>query len=64
VERHWAQMKYETLLRSRAKSDEDGSSKYFVFTVSHIETGIQCALFWICVQHHSVSRRMLSQELQ
>lgn len=35
-ERHWAQLNNEALLRSRAKSDDDGSSMYFVFTLSHM----------------------------
>jgi hypothetical protein len=34
--RYLAQLKLEALLRSRTKSDEDGSSTYFVFTVSHM----------------------------
>jgi hypothetical protein len=34
--RYWAQLNHEALLRSRTKSDEDGSSMYFVFTLSHM----------------------------
>jgi len=36
VLRYWIQLNHETLLRSRTKSDEDGSSMYFVFTLSHM----------------------------
>jgi len=36
ADRYWAQLKNEALLRSRTKSDEDGSSMYFVFTLSHM----------------------------
>jgi hypothetical protein len=36
VERYWAQLNHEALLRSRTKSDEDCSSMYFVFTLSHM----------------------------
>jgi hypothetical protein len=35
-EKYWAQLNHEALLRSRTKSDEFGSSMYFVFTLSHI----------------------------
>jgi hypothetical protein len=34
--RYWEQLKHEALLRGRTKSGEDGSSKYFVFTLSHM----------------------------
>ena len=34
--RYWAQMNHEARLRSRTKSDEDGSSMYFVFKLSHM----------------------------
>ena len=34
--RYWEQLKREALLRGRTKSDEDGSSMYFVFTLSHM----------------------------
>jgi hypothetical protein len=33
---YWAQLNHEVLLRSRTNSDEDGSSMYFVFTLSHM----------------------------
>jgi len=36
ADRYWAQLKNEALLRSRTKSDEDGSSMYFVFKLSHM----------------------------
>jgi hypothetical protein len=36
VLRYWAQLNHEALLRSRTNSDEDGSSMYFVFTLSHM----------------------------
>jgi len=35
-EKYWIQLNHETRLRSRTKSDEDGSSMYFVFTLSHM----------------------------
>jgi hypothetical protein len=35
-ERYWEQLNYEALLRSRTKSEESGSSMYFVFTLSHM----------------------------
>jgi hypothetical protein len=35
-ERYWAQLNHEALIRSRTTSDEDGSSMYFVFTLSHM----------------------------
>jgi hypothetical protein len=35
-ERYWAQLNHEALIRSRTKSDEDGNSMYFVFTLSHM----------------------------
>jgi hypothetical protein len=35
-ERYWAQLNHDAILRSRTKSDEDGSSMYFVFTLSHM----------------------------
>jgi hypothetical protein len=35
-ERYLAQLNHEALLRSRTKSDEDGNSMYFVFTLSHM----------------------------
>jgi hypothetical protein len=34
--RFWEQLKHEALLRGRTKSAEDGSSMYFVFTLSHM----------------------------
>jgi len=34
--KYWAQLNHEALLRSGTKSDEDGSSMYFVFTLSHM----------------------------
>jgi hypothetical protein len=34
--KYWEQLGHEALLRSRTKSDEDGSSMYFVFTLSHM----------------------------
>jgi hypothetical protein len=34
--RYWEQLKHEALIRSRTTSDEDGSSMYFVFTLSHM----------------------------
>jgi hypothetical protein len=37
MERYWAQLNHEALLKSRTKSVEDGSSMYFVFTLSHME---------------------------
>ena len=36
VFRHWSQLNHEALLRGRTKSDEDGSSMYFVFKLSHM----------------------------
>jgi len=33
---YWRQLNHEALLRSRTKSDEDGNSMYFVFTLSHM----------------------------
>jgi hypothetical protein len=36
VERYWAQLNHEALLRSSTKSDVVGSSMYFVFTLSHM----------------------------
>jgi hypothetical protein len=35
VERYWAELNMEALLKSKAKSVEDGSSMYFVFSLSH-----------------------------
>jgi hypothetical protein len=35
-EKYWAQIYHEALLKSRTKSDEVGSSMYFVFTISHM----------------------------
>jgi hypothetical protein len=35
-EKYWAQLNHEALLKSRTKSDEVGSSMYFVFTISHM----------------------------
>jgi hypothetical protein len=35
-EKYWAQLNHESLLKSRTKSDEVGSSMYFVFTLSHM----------------------------
>jgi hypothetical protein len=35
-ERYWEQVNYDALLRSRTKTDEDGGSMYFVFTLSHM----------------------------
>jgi hypothetical protein len=35
-ERYWAQLNHEALIRSRTTSDVDGSSMYFVFTLSHM----------------------------
>jgi hypothetical protein len=35
-EKYWAQLNHEALLKSRTKSDEVGSSMYFVFTLSHM----------------------------
>jgi hypothetical protein len=34
--RYWEQLNHEALLRGRTKSDEDGSSMYFVFKLSHM----------------------------
>jgi hypothetical protein len=34
--KYWAQLNHEALLRSGTKFDEDGSSMYFVFTLSHM----------------------------
>ena len=34
--KYWAQLNHEALLRSRTNSEEDGSSMYFVFTLSHM----------------------------
>jgi hypothetical protein len=34
--RYWEQLNHEALLRGRRKSHEDGSSMYFVFTLSHM----------------------------
>jgi hypothetical protein len=34
--KHWAQMNHEALLKGFTKSDDDGSSMYFVFTLSHM----------------------------
>ena len=34
--RYWAQLNHEALLRGRTKSEENGSSMYFVFTLSHM----------------------------
>jgi hypothetical protein len=34
--KYWVQLNHEALLRSRTKSDEDGSSMYFVFKLSHM----------------------------
>jgi hypothetical protein len=34
--KYWTQLNHEALLRGRTKSDEDGSSMYFVFTLSHM----------------------------
>jgi len=36
VGRYWKKLKHEALLRGRTKSDEDGSSMYFVFKLSHM----------------------------
>jgi hypothetical protein len=36
VERYWAQLNHEALLNSKTKSDQEGSSMYFVFTLSHM----------------------------
>jgi hypothetical protein len=36
VIRYWIQMHHGALLRSRTKSIEDGSSMYFVFSLSHM----------------------------
>ena len=36
VLKYWIQLHHEALLKSRTKSDEDGSSMYFVFTLSHM----------------------------
>ena len=35
-ERYWAQLNHEAILRGRTKSDEDSSSMYFVFKLSHM----------------------------
>ena len=35
-EKFWRQVNHEVLLKSRTKSDEEGSSMYFVFTLSHM----------------------------
>jgi len=35
-ERYWKQLNYHARLRSRTKSEEDGSSMYFVFTLTHM----------------------------
>jgi hypothetical protein len=35
-EKYWAELNHEALLSSRTKSDEVGSSMYFVFTLSHM----------------------------
>jgi hypothetical protein len=34
--KYWEQLNHEALLRGRTKSDEDGSSMYFVFKLSHM----------------------------
>jgi len=34
--RYWIQLNHEALLRSSTKSNEDGSSMYFVFSLSHM----------------------------
>lgn len=36
VERYWAQLNFEALLRSKTEYDQDGGSMYFAFTLSHI----------------------------
>jgi hypothetical protein len=36
VERYWAQLNLEVRLRSKMKSEVDGSDMYFVFSLSHI----------------------------
>jgi hypothetical protein len=62
--RYLAQLNHEALFRSRTKSDDDGSSMYFVFTLSHMGPAFSGFGFLIFVQHHSVYRRMLAQAIQ
>jgi hypothetical protein len=47
--KYWAQLNQEALLRSRTKSDEDGSSVYFVFTLSHMVPAFSLLRFgYVC----------------
>jgi hypothetical protein len=49
VERYWAQLNHEALLKSKPKSDQDGSSMYFVFTLSHMKPAFSILGFgYVC----------------
>ena len=46
---YWIQLNHEVLLRSKTKSVEDGSSMYFVFTLSHmVPAFIVLGLGYLC----------------
>ena len=47
--RYWEQLNHETLLRSRTKSEEDGSITYFVFKLSHMVPAFSVLAFrYVC----------------
>ncbi|GFG36588.1 hypothetical protein Cfor_06393 [Coptotermes formosanus] len=49
VERYWAQLNHEALLKSNTTYDQEGSSMYFVFTLSHMRPVFSVLAFgYVC----------------